>query len=263
MGLITLNRTTSEYLYKGEKKKEGAWRGRERQLSACSSFIGSLSTLCQHLHRFRLDRETRGQQLQTAVSNDMVASLNCKSSGRVACIRLKMLQPLDTRCWTTIRPYCLTGAGGRGENIYINIWRSNFCLPGLHKIKYQITIFLSEAYLPAQRLFCQLFHAPFVLLLLLCHGTQIFPKKHMQVWVHIYLYFWWFCCISSQLQQQLWRIFVMGSITDQKNPGPKPQWKSCTWQASPLGIVPHDPKWTKQEVFDLLGFCGKHLLTTP
>lgn len=70
----------------------------------------------------------------------------------------------------------------------INIWRSNFCLPGLCETKYQITIFLSEAYLPAQRLFCQFFHVPFVLLVLLCYGTQMFPKKYMQVWVPVYSY---------------------------------------------------------------------------
>lgn len=73
-----------------------------------------------------------------------------------------------------------------------------------------------------------------------------------------------FCCKLSCLQQeQLRRICWRHSVTDQTEPGPEPQWKSCTWQAHSLGIVPHDPKWTKSEVFDLIGFCGKHLSKTP
>lgn len=70
-----------------------------------------------------------------------------------------------------------------------------------------------------------------------------------------------FCCkLSQQQQQQLWRIWWWHRVTDQTEPGPEPQWKSCTWQARSLGTVPHDPKWTKSEVFDLLGFCGKHCI---
>lgn len=68
------------------------------------------------------------------------------------------------------------------------------------------------------------------------------------------------CKLSQLRQQQLGRIWWWHRVTDQTEPGPEPQWKSCTWQACSLGIVPHDPKWTKSEVFDLLRFCGKHLI---
>lgn len=73
-----------------------------------------------------------------------------------------------------------------------------------------------------------------------------------------------FCCKLSWLQQQqLRRIQWRHSVTDQTDPGPEPQWKSCAWQAYSLGFAPRDPKWTNSEVFDLLGVCGKLLSKTP
>lgn len=181
-----------------------------------------------------------------------------------------MLQPLDTRCSTSIRPLCLTEGGSGVKNTRINKWRNNFYLAGLCKIGYQISIFLNEPSVPAQRLFCQFFHSPFPLLMRLGGGIQIFPRNHFAlvaaglgayfssiIWalagIHLV-----FCCELSRLQQQqLWRIWWQHSVTDQTEPGPGPQRKSCAWQTHSRGIVPHGPKWTGSEVFDLLGFSGR------
>lgn len=62
-----------------------------------------------------------------------------------------------------------------------------------------------------------------------------------------------YCKLSRLQQQQLWRIWQWLSVTNQRELGPEPQWKSSAWQACFLGIVLQDPKWTKSERFDLLG----------
>jgi len=74
-------------------------------LLSASTYIGCVWT----------EREGRPAAVNSTDSNEVVASQNCKSTCRVASIRSKMLQPLDTRCWTGIRPLCLTQGGG--ENI--------------------------------------------------------------------------------------------------------------------------------------------------
>lgn len=171
-----LNKATSKYLYKGKKKKKRGGVKGEGKTAVCMlqfHWFSSPLSASTYIGCFWTERDERPAAANSRDSNDMVASQNCKSSCRVACIRLKILQPLDTTCWTTVRPHCLSEAGGGGENIYINIWRSNFSRSGLCKIKYQTTIFLNEIICQPKGSFAGSFMLP-VLLVLLCHGTQIF-----------------------------------------------------------------------------------------
>lgn len=54
--LVMLNRVTPKYLYKEKKKKKRGREGggRDSWLHAPVSLV-NLSTICQHLHRLRLD----------------------------------------------------------------------------------------------------------------------------------------------------------------------------------------------------------------
>lgn len=126
-----------------------------------------------------------------------------------------------------------------------------------------------EAPSPAQRLFCQFLYIPVLLLTLLCQGTQKFLRNQFPclygfgcIFFLFSLGSYWnlvfYCKLSHLQQQQLWRIWQWLSVTDQRELGPEPQWKSCAWQACFLGIVLCDPKWTKSERFDPLGLNSGH-----
>lgn len=95
-----LNRTASKYLYKGKKKKKRGGVKREGKTAVCMlqfHWFPSLLSASTYIGCIWTERDKRLAAANSRDYNVMVASQNHKSSCRVAYIRLKMLQPLDTR----------------------------------------------------------------------------------------------------------------------------------------------------------------------